>query len=257
MQRQMFERIAVMALAASSLLTANTAYAETGAAGSVTRISISDFESLPSSTDMAATYPSNASARGVEGTALMSCSVSDDGSLSECTVSNETPPGEGFGDAALALAPKFKLKPRTRDGMPIAGRHILIPLRFALPPAEHAKASPVQGPLAAAPPPPISPLPTQLPHCPGPGEPARFYPEHAFLNKIAGKAIIRCRVGDDHRADDCEIISDYPRNERFGLAALGLLTCYRPTVSSAPVGTAVDIPIRFQCAGTCSLSLDR
>jgi TonB family protein len=66
--------------------------------------------SSPKAEDRAAVAPS-AVAHGIGGRAVVHCHVEDSGALSGCRSIEETPPGEGFGAAALALAPKFRREP--------------------------------------------------------------------------------------------------------------------------------------------------
>jgi protein TonB len=40
------------------------------------------------------------------------------------------PQGEGFGEAALALTPLFRMKPMSRDGQPVAGGIVRVPIAF-------------------------------------------------------------------------------------------------------------------------------
>src|SRR6185503_5853162 len=83
--------------------------------------------------DMANYYPKAAAAANVEGQATIACRVTKEGTLSECRVAEESPPGQGFGEAALGLATLFKMRPMTRDGAPADGGKINIPIRFRLP----------------------------------------------------------------------------------------------------------------------------
>jgi len=84
----------------------------------------------PTGEDIARVYPSRAASGGINGAAAMKCDVSDRGLLLNCVITAEAPPGEHFGDATLALADRFKLRPRTKDGVPVPGGSISIPVYF-------------------------------------------------------------------------------------------------------------------------------
>ena len=67
------------------------------------------------------------------GEARIECTVSAAGLLAGCKVLAESPQGAGFGEAALALAPKFAMKTVTPSGRPVAGASVVIPIRFQTP----------------------------------------------------------------------------------------------------------------------------
>jgi len=69
----------------------------------------------------------------VAGHATLRCQVNRFGRMESCTVTEETPPGLGFGQAALDMSLLFKMKPMTKDGVAVDGGVIVIPLKFAPP----------------------------------------------------------------------------------------------------------------------------
>lgn len=92
-----------------------------------------DWAALPSPDDMSSYYPEHAAQNQISGRAVIDCTVKTDGRLADCSVISETPPGEEFGAAALRMAPLFQMKPRTRDGRPVSGGQVRIPIVFNVP----------------------------------------------------------------------------------------------------------------------------
>jgi protein TonB len=69
----------------------------------------------------------------VNGKASISCMVNAKGTLENCSVVSEDPPDMGFGDAAMKMTKLFKMRPATKDGQPVNGQSVRIPLRFQIP----------------------------------------------------------------------------------------------------------------------------
>lgn len=87
----------------------------------------------PTADQLARAYPEGALARGVSGSATLTCAVTASGSVTGCRVTAESPQGQGFGRAAERLSRYFVMNPRTVDGAPVAGAQVLIPLKFDAP----------------------------------------------------------------------------------------------------------------------------
>src|SRR6185437_2281900 len=58
----------------------------------------------------------------------------------------ETPKGIGFGKATLALSRGFLMRPQTRDGVPVSGGQVNIPIAFRLPVGEPYQEPPPPAP---------------------------------------------------------------------------------------------------------------
>lgn len=79
-------------------------------------------------------FPWRAAGRGVErGDVVLACTALASGRLDACEVVEETPPGAGFGEAALASTAAARVTPRTADGVPVDGS-IRFTIRFRLAP---------------------------------------------------------------------------------------------------------------------------
>jgi len=89
---------------------------------------------LPTGQAMIGAYPAAARAAKA-GTARvqMRCMIAGDGGATACALVSETPEGLGFGDAALSLAPHFRLSVWSDEGLPIVGGQVIIPLRYEPP----------------------------------------------------------------------------------------------------------------------------
>ena len=92
-----------------------------------------DWARKPSGEDIARYYPDRALRMEVEGRATLSCTVSARGTLEGCAVVSEDPADQDFGAAAIRMSKLFKMRPQTRDGAPVEGGTVRIPLSFRLP----------------------------------------------------------------------------------------------------------------------------
>jgi TonB family protein len=92
-----------------------------------------DWVVKPKGVDLVEFYPPEAAKSGIGGAATIGCAVSAEGRLAHCRVLDETPAQAGFGEAALKLSESFQMKPMSRDGQPVSGGTVRIPIRFALP----------------------------------------------------------------------------------------------------------------------------
>jgi TonB family protein len=82
---------------------------------------------------MAVAAPPRAMRQGISGTTILFCSVDAKGRLVDCLVDREEHPGNGFGEAALSLVGKFRMKPMKPDGTPVSGETVKFPIRFVAP----------------------------------------------------------------------------------------------------------------------------
>lgn len=92
-----------------------------------------DWVEKPNASDLARDYPKLAEARSIEGRAVISCRVDASGRLQDCRAVSESPHGYGFGAAALAMAPRFHMRPMTVNGRTVDDGKINIPINFRLP----------------------------------------------------------------------------------------------------------------------------
>lgn len=92
---------------------------------------------IPAASDFQATFPQTANGVNNVRVALL-CSADEAGALSGCTVDREEPSGMGYGQAALALAPKFRVGAWSVDGLPTYGAKVRVPIRYELKPVAQA-----------------------------------------------------------------------------------------------------------------------
>ncbi|MES2340889.1 MAG: TonB family protein [Pseudomonadota bacterium] len=73
---------------------------------------------------------------------VLDCLVETTGGLTDCKVQGETPPGQGFGEAAVKMSQYFQVTTWTLDGLPTSGGRIKVPIRYELTPPAAPAAKP-------------------------------------------------------------------------------------------------------------------
>jgi TonB family protein len=88
-------------------------------------------------------FPEAAAKAGYKvGRASVECTVAADGTLSGCETVTEDPAGLGFGEAAMEVASVMQMSPWTKQGAPVEGARINLPIKFVLPTDATAPAAP-------------------------------------------------------------------------------------------------------------------
>ena len=200
------------------------------------RVTLADqpiWSQAPSFDEFDGAYP--AEGGGVEGYGVAHCRmVRATGALERCVVAKEDPVGHGFGKAAVALAPRFKVSPgamaQAPGGAPI---EVDVPVRF--PSASEAKDRTVRSPVWIA-----GSDPETL---------IRQFPLSLVPKKASPGAVVRCQVGADGALRACATELTSPEGIDFDDAAVRLASQLRMRLWSAdavPVaGGVVHLPVRL------------
>ncbi|MGE3250727.1 MAG: TonB family protein [Hyphomonadaceae bacterium] len=84
----------------------------------------------PDGMAFADSYPEEALANELQARVVLDCLIGADGAV-RCAVASEEPADQGFGDAARAIAMRFRAAPEV-NGQQTAGRRVRIPISFRL-----------------------------------------------------------------------------------------------------------------------------
>ena len=198
-----------------------------------------DWMKKPTAQDLAGAFPVAAAKKRVDGKATIKCQADVAGFLQKCAVMTEAPAGLGFGQAALQLAPQFRMKPKIRGGKPVPTDDVTIPVNWQgfsnyQPPSMPAAS------LVLDPPWEITPTADQV---------RAAWPANA-KDAGAGQVALRCELDKTGALTGCDVISEIPSNRGFGKAARALVPDFK--VRFSPDQTkelrkySVDVPFRFR-----------
>lgn len=171
------------------------------------------WESSPAFADIVAAYPDAARTAPADGSASIGCVFdATDRSPTRCHVDHEQPVGYGFGEAALALAPRFRLSADLQN-LPWPAPNVRgYSVRFFR--SERRLDTPaVGGPDLTYADLTWSAWPTSL-------ELGRFYPERAQRLGIAGQVTARCSIASDGSLRECAVVAEQPAGYEFGAALM-------------------------------------
>ena len=84
----------------------------------------------PERGELRALHPPQALRARQGGTASIRCRIRNNGTLEACSVARESPPGQGFGSAAVRSAPYFRFEPPHINGRPIGGQEVTLRVEF-------------------------------------------------------------------------------------------------------------------------------
>jgi len=191
-----------------------------------------DWLRKPTARELIAVWPPTAWQKGVGGKATIKCVVSLQGALRDCQVLSETPAGEGFGQAAIALTPQMLFRPGMKDGRPIENGTVTLPIIFNQP--DTALGTRLRGPG------PYDSMPLKLAtgvvweQAPAVAEVLAAFPAKARDQKVTGHVTFDCMLKDDGRLSACKSIQEEPAGYGFIAAAKGLAGKFvGPTLDSS------------------------
>jgi TonB family protein len=228
-----------------------------------------------------AIWPAGAREAGLSGYATLACLVDVHGLAETCRVIFEAPRGRGFGAAALALRPTFKVAPAQGPDGPIDAT-LKIAVDFKLPQLQtnlqevatarappmgtmtgDAHADPGSHEISAANLT-ISDSPVAMRRMTMMTEPAwaqapgfeawaAAYPAEG--GGVEGYAVAHCNVDRTGALGRCAVVKELPAGHGFGKAAVALAARFRASpeaMAAAPHGAPVevDVPVRFPPPGS-------
>ena len=198
----------------------------------------------PTARSLGSVYPTQALQQGRSGTAVIKCTLTTESVLSACQVISETPRNQGFGDAALTLAPDLNIRPAVKAGHAVRTDINLTAHFIAPPPAVGSYIAGVdtrylQKYLT-------NPL---WEHTPTYSQVVAAYPARARSAGQSGRVALDCTLGADGFFSSCLVMNEEPVGYGFGAAAAELAKSFKtsPTLPEgrSVLGGVVKVPFAF------------
>jgi hypothetical protein len=175
-------------------------------------------------------YPDAARAAGVEGQAVIRCSRNEHLKLVRCSLVSETPTGQGFGAAALAMAAQSPENPKVNMPEMLSEASADQTIKFTLHPPDiepdvSSMAHTMTGPSIIT-----QPTKAQI---------DAAYPVRALSDQVRGGAAMICTVSETGHLNACRVADELPAGYGFGQAAVDLAVDFLvkpPQMDGQPVG---------------------
>lgn len=190
-----------------------------------------DWLRKPRAEDLMAVWPKGATGGGK---ATISCLVSVQGALYDCVVLSESPAGQHFGGAAIALTPQFLMRPAMLNGQPVISQ-VRMPINWQGEGGgggfgSHKVAQPAMAWLEA----------------PSYAQMIASYPKKAKADGVVGRATLNCEFTSAGRVEHCQTVTEEPRSQGFADAAKVMAKQFRaPPLADGKSWSGVDVQLPF------------
>jgi TonB family protein len=205
-----------------------------------------DWIKKPTMEDVMSVWPADAMRTGRGGRAVIGCKVSAEGTLYDCAVVEEDPSGAGFGAAAVVLSRQLLMRPAMKDGKPVRGAKVRIPVTF--PDMDKTTGSRTS---ALARNTLLRSVISNVPWTAAPtyAEVAAVYPAKARAKGVGGNVVLNCRINGEGRLVGCQTVRATPDDVGFGPAARELAKRFQGPTEMADgrsvAGSLVQVPFTF------------
>ncbi len=206
--------------------------------------------STPTGEQIAHVFPDKAMNASKSGWAVIECRLTAKGSLEVCQILGEGPDGYEFGEAALRLAPRFKFNPKTKDGEPLEGGYVRVPVLMLANGATAPQFNYMAGGTSILIAPAAAGAQPSFP-CATSARPNNRCQAHRFnwdkrpkledtaslvrsAGIDAGKSSLTCQVGADYRLANCSTNETHAARRASTLALAPLFVAPELTVDKTP-----------------------